>query len=73
LPTRFARRRPGSPWAAFSMPGPCERYSAAATAPPTPNRFDEGGDLISYWECSLDVDGKELMGGGIGQSDAQDQ
>ena len=28
--------------------------------------FDESGDLISYWESSLDRAGKELIGGGIG-------
>src|SRR5262249_5862004 len=27
--------------------------------------FDERGDLISYWESSLDRAGKELIGGGI--------
>ena len=29
--------------------------------------FDEDGDLISYWECSFDDVGHELMGGGISQ------
>ena len=31
--------------------------------------FDEEGDLLSYWECSLDEDGNELIGGGIGRAD----
>ena len=29
--------------------------------------FDDGGNFVSYWECSLDEEGKELTGGGIGQ------
>jgi hypothetical protein len=32
--------------------------------------FDQEGDLLSYWECSRDEDGKELVGGGIGRADA---
>jgi len=35
--------------------------------------FDKGGDLVSYWESSLERQGNELTGGGIGQFDAQDQ
>jgi hypothetical protein len=31
--------------------------------------FDPEGDLLSYWECSLDPDGKELTGGGIARND----
>ena len=31
--------------------------------------FDEEGDLLSYWECSCDEDGNELIGGGVGRAD----
>ncbi|MGH6803706.1 MAG: hypothetical protein ACREC3_10115 [Methyloceanibacter sp.] len=32
--------------------------------------FDETGELLSYWECSLDGGREELTGGGINRSHA---
>jgi hypothetical protein len=35
--------------------------------------FDEDGHLNSYWECSFDEKGKELIGGGIDRVEAPER